>query len=219
MPTITFEKISQEKKELLLRHALQEFALNDYQSASVSKIVKACGIAKGSLYQYFENKKDLYFYLKKVCEEKKSNYIFSVLNKPYDSFWDKYEAMYLEGIKFDLENPLHSGFLYQIYQEKNNEDLGDLLKAHKQKSLEIFEQLLVGEYQKGRLKKDLDLKIAAFMIVQLSIGIVDYLELVCGIDFRSNIKNNQPVFGLSDKELLHFVRHMSGFFRKSFGKS
>lgn len=43
--------------------ALEEFADRDYDGASVSRVVARAGIAKGSIYQYFIDKKDLYLHL------------------------------------------------------------------------------------------------------------------------------------------------------------
>src|SRR5512146_2056142 len=63
MPKQTFLDLPEVKRKSFLEIALSEFAENDYNTASVSKIVEKAGIAKGSLYQYFENKQDLFMYL------------------------------------------------------------------------------------------------------------------------------------------------------------
>lgn len=63
MPSTTFQKISPRKRDLFIQVSLQEFATHDYEQASISEIVRVLGIAKGSVYQYFENKWDLYQFL------------------------------------------------------------------------------------------------------------------------------------------------------------
>lgn len=63
MPKQTFRNLPKEKREALVGIALEEFAHNDYAVASVSRIVARAGIAKGSVYQYFEDKRDLFLYL------------------------------------------------------------------------------------------------------------------------------------------------------------
>lgn len=42
---------------------MQEFTVKGYQLASTNEIVKQAGISKGSLFNYFNNKKDLYLFL------------------------------------------------------------------------------------------------------------------------------------------------------------
>lgn len=63
MPKQTFLNLPKEKREAFVGIALEEFARNDYATASVSRIVARAGIAKGSVYQYFEDKRDLFLYL------------------------------------------------------------------------------------------------------------------------------------------------------------
>ena len=63
VPTVTFANLPEEKRQQLIDIALEEFATKPYEQASITNIVKLAGIAKGSIYQYFENKKDLYFHL------------------------------------------------------------------------------------------------------------------------------------------------------------
>ncbi len=62
MPSQTFFNLPKEKRDTLIKIALNEFSANEYNSASVSRIVKETGIAKGSFYQYFQDKKDLYLF-------------------------------------------------------------------------------------------------------------------------------------------------------------
>ena len=59
MPKITFFNLPDEKRQLILDIAIDEFAENDFANVSISRIVARAGIAKGSFYQYFEDKDDL----------------------------------------------------------------------------------------------------------------------------------------------------------------
>ena len=60
MPYETFFNLPEEKRQTIFDILLEEFAENDYNSVSISRIVNRAGIAKGSFYQYFEDKKDLF---------------------------------------------------------------------------------------------------------------------------------------------------------------
>ena len=75
MPKQTFVNLPEEKRKAFIEIALDEFADNDYNSASVSKIVEKAGIAKGSVYQYFADKKDLFMYLLDVCNQEMMGHI------------------------------------------------------------------------------------------------------------------------------------------------
>lgn len=83
MPKPTFFNLAEEKRQALLDIAIEEFASNNYHNASISRIVARAGIAKGSLYQYFEDKKDLYLYLLDLATEEKMS--FFAANQPPDT--------------------------------------------------------------------------------------------------------------------------------------
>ena len=75
MPKETFHNLPEEKKGQFINAALEEFAGNNFDTASVTRIVKKLGIAKGSVYQYFEDKLELWLYLKEYCEGVKMSYV------------------------------------------------------------------------------------------------------------------------------------------------
>ena len=60
MPTKTFVSLNNKKQDLIFQVALQEFADCGYTQASTNTICKKAGISKGSMFQYFPNKEDLF---------------------------------------------------------------------------------------------------------------------------------------------------------------
>ncbi|MBF8807528.1 MAG: TetR family transcriptional regulator [Enterococcus lacertideformus] len=62
MPTQTFFHLPEEKKKRLLEAARIEFSRVPLKEASIANIVKIAEIPRGSFYQYFEDKEDLYYY-------------------------------------------------------------------------------------------------------------------------------------------------------------
>jgi AcrR family transcriptional regulator len=75
MPTQTFWNLPDEKRQAFLDLAIEEFADNEYAQASISRIVARAGIAKGSLYQYFADKQDLFLYLLDLSNQTRLNFI------------------------------------------------------------------------------------------------------------------------------------------------
>ena len=62
MPKQTFYKLPQEKQERILAAAKREFTQVRFSDASINQIVREAGIPRGSFYQYFEDKKDIFLY-------------------------------------------------------------------------------------------------------------------------------------------------------------
>ena len=59
----TFAKLPSDKKERILDVAIDEFSRCGYEQASINRMVGRLGIAKGSIFQYFGSKKNLYFHI------------------------------------------------------------------------------------------------------------------------------------------------------------
>lgn len=63
MPTSTFFNLPVSKRERLLDAAVAEFAQKPFDAVSINRIIHAAGIPRGSFYQYFEDKTDLFRYV------------------------------------------------------------------------------------------------------------------------------------------------------------
>ncbi len=66
MPTKTFLNLPKDKKNKVLKAAYKEFARVPLEKVSIKNIVENAGIARGSFYQYFEDKEDLFDYIMKI---------------------------------------------------------------------------------------------------------------------------------------------------------
>ncbi|MFY7930466.1 MAG: TetR/AcrR family transcriptional regulator, partial [Oligoflexus sp.] len=76
MPTERFERLDTARMAQILSVALDEFARHRYQDASFNRIIKNCGMAKGTMYYYFNSKEDLFMTLYKATVRE-----FTSLNK------------------------------------------------------------------------------------------------------------------------------------------
>ena len=58
----TFYKLPEEKRRRIADSAMDEFTSRPYEKTSINRIIEAARIPKGSFYQYFDSKDDLYAY-------------------------------------------------------------------------------------------------------------------------------------------------------------
>ena len=63
MPSDTFFRLPEEKRQRLMDAAWEEFTQVRFSDASINKIIQSAHIPRGSFYQYFEDKNDLFSYL------------------------------------------------------------------------------------------------------------------------------------------------------------
>lgn len=65
--TDLFWRISEEKRSRIIEAAINEFAAYGYTTANTNKIARNANISVGSLFQYFDNKEDLFLTTVKHC--------------------------------------------------------------------------------------------------------------------------------------------------------
>lgn len=63
MPTETFLRLPEEKRGRFVEAAWEEFLRVPFEEASINKIVMKARVPRGSFYQYFADKKTLFYYL------------------------------------------------------------------------------------------------------------------------------------------------------------
>ncbi|MDN6731778.1 MAG: TetR/AcrR family transcriptional regulator, partial [Atopostipes suicloacalis] len=96
MVSNTFLNLKEEKKQRIIEAALAEFSRVTMNEASVTNIVKKAAISRGSFYQYFEDKEDLYQYLVSDLYAKHRKDLYETIKENsgdlYQSLLDFYRA-------------------------------------------------------------------------------------------------------------------------------
>lgn len=177
MPKETFSKIPTDKRERLLRAAARLFAERGFNQADVAELARRAGIAKGSVYNYFNNKEDLYLY---VCEDgirRSRQAVYGGL----DPNWDIYrqvDHIFRQGMQFVLDYPEYLA-LYTNISSAGMEHFAEKLSLVVEKfTADYLKQLIRTGMQQGTVRKDLDVNLTAFLIN--SLYIVFMTSLVSG---------------------------------------
>lgn len=120
MPKSTFFNLPEEKRQRIINVALDEFGDRKFNEASLTRIVERAGIAKGSMYQYFEDKFDLYLYLMGLGAETKIKRITEALDSlgPEADIFDKLRAAARAGFKMARDHPRLAGLANNLLQER-----------------------------------------------------------------------------------------------------
>ena len=123
MPKQTFFHLAKDKQDILIHAAKQEFSRVPLHEASIANIIKSAGIPRGSFYQYFDDKEDLYFYLLNQLAQKNNERFISILvEKEGDLF-----ATFIESFQFlikmqrnqENQNFFKNAFLNMNYKLEN----------------------------------------------------------------------------------------------------
>ena len=69
MPSDTFFRLPEEKRRRLMDAAWEEFTSVRFSDASINRIIRTANIPRGSFYQYFTDKDDLFSYLVRPLQQ------------------------------------------------------------------------------------------------------------------------------------------------------
>ncbi len=141
MPTKVFTELDSDKRKRIEEAAMEEFAAYGYENSSTNRIVKECGISKGSLFKYFESKMELYFYLTDMVTAEMMRDM-SGLALPADIF-ARIEAYAAAEMSWYIDHPAEGRFIIAAAQTRGEMGV-KLAERYGSQGDAIYEALLGG---------------------------------------------------------------------------
>jgi len=175
MPKDTFLNLSEKKRNLIENVALNEFAEHGFDNASINRIVEKADIAKGSFYQYFEDKGDLYKHILTRIGEEKLAYITPALQNPADlDFFSLLEEIYRSGLAFAKDHPKKGKVAFEIYKNQTNPLFKEIYQEAMSGGKLFYESLLDQAISKGTVDPQLEKGFVIHMLIHLQVASFDY---------------------------------------------
>ena len=200
MPSQRFFNLPATKRQRFIDVALEEFGNYSYDSASVSRMVKKLGIAKGSVYQYFENKREIYFYLIDYIRDKRLALLEQTIAQSRGDFFADYLAIFHASLEADYSYPLECLFLANISREWNHAELGPVHIIIRRDIIGAVDALIQAAMARGEINSQFDSHLLAFLLVNSTLSIIDY-DAIRG--------NEQPVSREPNRVALPLTRQTS----------
>lgn len=208
MPKETFLKLPTSRKETFTEAFLKEFAIHDFDNASISKVLKSLSIAKGSFYQYFEDKMDLFNYLIGHCGSIKMRYIKDIKRQNFISFWDYWFALIQAGLQFDREHPIETNFMYNLSKHIDSPSLKDFKIMYTTQSQLALENIVQPEMASGHIRNDIPLNVIAYFIKNTNIQMMEFIKSTFNDDIVDNIQLGKPLFGSNHTTEIENIAHV-----------
>ena len=115
MPKQTYFNLTEDKQTRIFNAGVLEFSYHDIHDASVNTIVRLANISKGSFYQYFEDKKEFYWYV--VMEIIVGNVTgYETLLKRFEGDFIKAEDVMFNKLLDLFDDTTYRNLLYHVYQ-------------------------------------------------------------------------------------------------------
>ena len=176
MPQATFFNLPDDKKILIIAAALDEFSSASYDTASINQICKKSNIAKGSFYQYFTDKMDLYVYIMTLAIEKKIKFFSSVLTE-FDtlSLLEQFRLLFLKGIEFAKDYPQYAALGEQFSKENNQLAKSSAIKEGDKQSEILFIQMIGQAKSKGEIDNTVDSLALSILLQSMNNSVNEYM--------------------------------------------
>ncbi|MDY0023606.1 MAG: TetR/AcrR family transcriptional regulator [Candidatus Izemoplasmatales bacterium] len=178
MPKETFFNLKEEKRLKILNAAIDQFALKPYEQVMISDIIKTSEIPRGSFYQYFTDKEDLYTHILKIINEEKRKFLNETLkNTEKINFIELSKILFKNGVDFALESPKFIHIFNHLLTHRN-QIYEKVMAENIIIAKNIFIELIEKDKLNGLIKKDIDSSALAELIIQLTSTIaIDELDI------------------------------------------
>jgi TetR/AcrR family transcriptional regulator len=204
----TFLNLPEEKKNRIMEAAISEFAEKGFGRASINTIVGRLGISKGSIFQYFNNKTSLFYYifdyavglvrrtLGQVKQDTENEEVFERIRKSI-----------LTGIEFIQKHP----HIYRIYL---NLQLGtdtpfrsEFIHKIRLFSAEYLSSLLKQGMERKEIPDTINLNQAVFLLD----AVLDRFLLAYSVPYLSS---EETIYKASQKTVEEWAAALTEFLRK-----
>jgi len=196
VPKQTFYNLTLDKRTKIEQAALDEFVEYGFDNSNISRIVAQSKIAKGSFYQYFEDKKDLYFHLIDIIVTQKMQ-AFTPFFKTYQdhTFSENFRDVFQIGLDFADTHPKYY-LLGEDFTKKHPAFIREFVAKYQPLAVDLYMQVIKQADLNNELRERIDIPNTVLFINTLINNTM--IDLI--MDNRSKKQRDQVI-----SELIIFI--------------
>lgn len=176
MPKETFFNLQNDKRNLIISAAIEEFSKANYNSASINQICKRSDIPKGSFYQYFEDKLDLYVYIMKMAIEEKIRFFSAVITELHDqTLSEQIRFLFIKGLEFAKKYPQYAALGEQFLKENDEAAKAAVIQEGDKQSEALFIRMINNAKDKGEIDNKVDALALSLLLQSLNSAVNRYM--------------------------------------------
>lgn len=195
MPKQTFFNLPPEKQETILKAAIEEFSQQGFDLSSIQRIITSSGIPRGSFYQYFEDKTDLFGEVMFEISKRKMKFLQPVMDSAENfGLYDLIREFVKAGVQFGLNDPV----AFQIGKDIFGSKTLDQQKFLKNMQSEIYqrhhispESMYYGAVQISIAKGEISDEYSMETILTYAQGIIEQLSSLYWKHMADNPKSEE----------------------------
>jgi AcrR family transcriptional regulator len=189
VPTATWERLPEARRRSVVEAAETEFAAHGFSGGSLNVIARNAGVAKGSLFQYFTDKVDLYAYLSEQASVRiRADMEAQLPALPWsDGFFPAFRDLAHRWVAYFSDHPLELAFTAAVNLEPDRAARSAVRGVANRHYLAVLRPLLEAALAAGDLRDDADLDafLALLLLVLPHLAIAPSspgLDPVLGLD-------------------------------------
>jgi AcrR family transcriptional regulator len=190
MPTVTWARVDPGRRAAVVAAAEAEFGAHGFSRGSLNVIARRAGVAKGSLFQYFADKRDLYAFIADIASQRVRAYMEDRINeldpsRPFFNFLtDWLDAWVAYFADHPHERALHAAATLEVDTEARV-SVQNVIHRH---YLEVLRPLIRDAHARGDLRadSDTDALLSLLLMIFPHLALAPYLR---GLD---------PILGLDE---------------------
>ena len=161
MPTATWERLPDGRRRAVLAAAEAEFGARGFSGGSLNVIARNAGVAKGSLFQYFTDKADLYAHLSELASRRVRAHMEQFIAGVSwdDGFFPAYTQLLLEWIEYFRTHDIERAVTAAVNLEPDPAARSAVRGVVNRHYLEVLRPMLQHAQATGDLRADADLDV------------------------------------------------------------
>jgi AcrR family transcriptional regulator len=212
VPTATWQRLDPARRERITTAAMTEFGRHGYSAGSLNTVARDAGVAKGSLFQYFDDKLDLFRYVAETAAGRVRDALAPWLGTLPDG--TTYHAFFCGGVlawvDYFAAHPLERGVVAATHLEIDPEVRAAVHEpARRLYAAEIAslarQAVARGDFGPGA-NPDAFAALAAVLLPHLAVA-----------PFEPGFEGPVPLYGLEGEELHARVRELASGLYAGFG--
>ena len=158
MPTVTWARVDPARRAAVIEAAEDEFGARGFSRGSLNVIARRAGVAKGSLFQYFADKRDLYAFITDIASQRVRSYMEDLIREldPRRPFFEFLTDLLDGWVAYYAEHPHERALHAAVTLEVDTEARISVRSVSNRHYLEVLRPLVHTAQTRGDLRADAD---------------------------------------------------------------
>src|ERR1700759_4363892 len=187
MPTVTWARVDPARRAAVIEAAEAEFGVHGFSGGSLNVIARRAGVAKGSLFQYFADKRDLFAFIADIGSQRVRVYMEDLIRErdPTRPFFDFLTDLLDGWVAYFAEHPRERSLHAAATLEVDTEARVSVRSVIHRHYLEVLRPLVHVAQTRGDLRADADTDVLLSLLFFPHLALAPYmrgLDPVLGLD-------------------------------------